>query len=427
MMTKNIKKFIAFAVIGALFISSVFADEEEKKEKKNNQGQGERLIEFRLNFPFSISNNTLMLTDYLVEDLVFDLGEFADKMPSEGFVVNTQTDPSINLKAQIPNGPSVGVDLGLNLYTRLGLSKDVFNFIGHGNGDEEFNLTESLDGFGDVFGYVKANVGWDFNKFSVVVSPSLFTTVVHLRTNNAYVNAYNRDDGTFGFLVNGNFEAYSVIPVNESIKSSEYWQNFNSYTPELWKALGFDIAGSVEVPIFDWLKVTGSARVPLIPSHLTNKTELTVTASQETSVNEIAAGKTESPAYDFQVGETQDTSYYINRPLKLYGQGDFSFLADMINLSAGVGIGVEHPFAKDKAEMGFYFDYLLGVKANFFGMMFAGFQHDYTDKIFNNTIYCGANLKFFEIDLGAKFTSSYFTSSFKGDGLGLYTSIAFGF
>ncbi len=418
MMTKSKKLLAALAVIGTLFVSSASAKD----------GMGERIFEFRLNTPFSISNNTLMLTDYLVEELVFDLGEFADNMPSNGFIINTQTDPSINILAQIPYGPSVGVDLGLNLYTRLGLSKDVFNFIGHGNGDEEFNLTETLDGFGDVFGYVRANVGWDFfNKFKVVVSPSLFTTIYHFRTKDAYVNTYNREDGTFGFLVNGNFEAYSVIPVNKDIVTAAYWENFLSYTPELWSALGFDVGGSLSYSVNDWITVTGSARVPLVPSHLSSKTEMTVTASQETSVNEIAAGATENPAFDFTMGETTDTSYYINRPLKAFAQADISLLADMINVSAGAGLGIEHPFAKDKEEMGIYLDYLVGVKASFLGMLFAGIQHDFTDKIFTNTVYCGANCKFFEIDLGAKFTSPSFASSFKGDGLGIYTSLAFGF
>lgn len=411
---KKISKILSVLLVAAVFAVSMSAEEKSG-----------RFIEVKTNVPVTLTNNTLSLLDFFVPEVVLDLGEIADRMPSDGFIFSAETKPSLSVTAALPVGPKFGVDAGVDIYTKLGLSKSLFDFIGNGNTDP-IDITEKLDAYGDVFGYVQANLAWQTKKLSWCVSPSIYTTFLHASSNGSYVRAYNDEDGNFGYDLNGIFDIYSVLPVSQEMMTAEYWQNVASYSPELWSCVGFDISGSASYPVTDMITVSGTVRIPVVPSHINQKTTVTATSSFETSVNQIADGTMTTPAVETNIGESVATNYSINRPLKLDVRGDIELVNGLVDCYAGAGIGYTHPFSKIKSEQAVYADYLLGAQINLINMLRISLQHDYTDQIFSNTLELCANLKFVEIDLGASLSSSSFISSFRGDGFGAYVTFCVG-
>lgn len=388
-----------------------------------------RLVELKFELPFGLTNNTLALADYFVPEIVIDLSEFVEKMPSEGFVIGTRFDPSIAAKVSLKNGPMVAAKVGLNTYTRLGLSKDVFDFIANGNErNKDLSIKESIDGYFDMFGYVEGSVGFTFDKkYHFTATPALYTTVYHMGLYNSYVNVFNKLDGSFGFIVEGNIDTYSVIPVNDTIITAEYWQNYNQYINMLWMALGFDCGADFGWDISRNLKLNAYLRMPLVPSHLNEKTIIKYSAAEETSVNEIATGEIKDIEQDLQFGETVSVDYYINRPLKASVGLDYSLLGNMINCFGKVGLGIEHPFAENKEEMGVYVDYLLGARLSLLNMFKITLSTECNDMIYSQSLNVAANLKFLEIDAGISSSSSNLLSSLRGSGISVYTAFCIGF
>lgn len=388
-----------------------------------------RLVELKFDLPFTVANNTVGILDYLVPEVEVDLSDFVKQMPSNGFVFSTDFNPSISANVYLFDKFMVGLNTGINMYSRFGLSKDVFDFIANGNDEnDDLNVTEKIDGYSDMFAYLKADLGFtlDSGKYEVLVSPTFFTTVYHAVMEDSYVNAFNRLDSSFGFNVNGNIDFYSVLPISEELLSPEYWSDYSKYLSNLWMAFGMDVAGQVSTSLLDNLKITGSFRVPLVPSHLNGKTGIRYNASMDTNITEIASGTANEITQDVSFGETYEGDYIVNRPLKVFVQGDYSLLNEMIVCTAGIGLGYEHPFASNGEESSAYVDYLLQGKLNLMDMFNVTLSTECMDMIYRHSLSAGANLKFFELNVGGSLSSSTFSSSFRGTGLSLFTTLTIG-
>lgn len=410
-MTK-LKKIIASLLVASACLSPVVAEESS------------RLAELSLNLPISISNNTIGLVDIFVPELVIDLGDFADRMPNAGLIISGSVDPSVGVKVRVPYLCTIGATMGVNIYTRFQLSKDVFTFIGHGNSvEEDLDIKEGIGAFADAFVYVQGDVGLNLAGFKITATPAVFTTLYHAVTDNSYVEAFNRLDGTFGYKLNGNFDIYSPIPISQDLLTIEYYTNLD---PAVWNAIGFDCGFGISKQITDMINIRGNCRVPIMPSHLTSVTGAYVTSEYETSVNEISTGEIHDGQFDYGLKETQTADYIINRPFKINAYGDFSLAGGMLLLTGGLGLGVEHPFAPNKDEMGVYYEYLLAARLNFLNMINVTASTELTDQIYRNSISAGINIRFVELNLGASLSSSTFASSFRGDGLSAFVNLTIG-
>lgn len=397
-------KKIVTLFCAVLFSTAVFAD-----------FFGPRFFEMTTSVPFSATNNLFMLDDIMKKNAVIDLAKLADSLPESGFNVIVNSNPYYGMNLNIKDFHT-GFKAGVDAFSKFTLSKDLFDFIGHGN-----ELYEDIDIqaiiTGDVFFHLDFNCEFKMGNFKFGFMPSAFLPLAHVSTENSHITFTNSEDGTVGIDMLSTATLYTLYDFTDTDLSADKFLN----------GIGCDFTGRMEYLYSDSMSIFGSLRVPIYPGHLSSYSYYTLGMNAALNLTSIAEGNLDGlkPAIESTLAEK--TLYSIHRPLKAYLQADFKPIGPFCTINAGFGIGIRNPFAKEKSEIAFYPEYYFGCKLNAGGFANCCFSTEYKDELYKHQISGMVNFRLIQFELGLAAASASISSSFKGSGLSLYFITSWGF
>lgn len=373
----------------------------------------ERFFEIQIGVPADFSNNAISLDDIFKKELTLDLAKIANEMPSEGLnlIVDAKPYVAINLNiAFIHLGMSAGVDV----YEKMGISKDFFDFLGKGNEVGE-TLTFDFNNYTDLFAFCEADVGIDFSNFSIHVTPSLFVPIFSSSGSVAKVTFLNDEEGNINLNMNTNFSVYSNFDKYDENILSDLFSNGN----------GFDVGVSASLPFGRKLVFSGKARIPIVPGSYQYKysSYYEATTTMNLLDSSLNSSETNGNIKDFSK-EVLEEKIYINRPMKFNLYADYLLVGNVLKLRAGGGMGVFRPFLTDSFT---YPEYYFSAGINLFDFIKASISTEYTSQIFKHQIALGINVRLIELDCGVSLQSTDFMKSFSNNGFGAYAIVSIGF
>ena len=437
-MKKIALSFVLFvSLIGASFAENFFAH---------------RFFEIKVDVPVQVSNNLIGITDIFQEEAIIDLPQIADNVAFNGAAIKAGASPTLGIKLDIPRGLIFGIEFGVEADVGIGLSKQLFEFLGHGNvgmKENEFEIKTS-NTYSDLFATATLTGGWNTKKTKLEVSGTIFSTIAHFDASNTGARVYiNDQENKVGFDAKLDAKVYTISNMNEI-----------SDTQKLLNALkgniGFDLSGKYKYDLFRFLSVGATARIPLVPSKLSTGYSVVYDISQEFDLDsmlgkesESSESSTETPKQEEEEGQSQeegmfaflgeptllDTPYSIHRPMKLGLSADFHPFGTLLSANGYLGIGFRHPFTDviNKVTTGglekthFYVDYSVGGRLSLWNILSFTLSHSYMDEIFKNEFALAFNIRLVEVDAGVSFQSPSFTKSFTGAGLGAFVTVSVGF
>lgn len=418
------KKLFVTSVLIISMLSAVFAQ----------NSFGHRFFEIKVNPDLNASTNLMSLEEILQKELVIDLKAIANSMSDDGVRAVANVKPAFEINIDVPHGLILGIGAGVQVDASIGLSKDLFNFIGNGNGDNAIDIKARANNtYADLFAYSSLAIGWNGENYSWTVTPTVFASLAHFDASKSYVQLFNDENGTFGYKAHADINAFTSVDMNQAQNNPDASIN------ELFNGNGFDIAGKLDVNLFRFLSVGVNTRIPLKPSSLNRSTRIEMDYEGQVSINDLLKGDDnttptpdENPNGDeggFVIPDSVllDDPYTIHRPLKFAVGVDFHPVGNLLSDYAAIGIGVRHPFAKDKTETKAYIDYLVGTRLSLWNILILDVSHAREDEIFKNKATLGLNLRLLEADLGVSLQSVDFAKSFGGAGLGIDLAICIGF
>ncbi|MBR6582340.1 MAG: hypothetical protein IKK80_01850, partial [Treponema sp.] len=90
-------------------------------------------------------------------------------------------------------------------------------------------------------------------------------------------------------------------------------------------------------------------------------------------------------------------------------------------------IAVRNPGAQNKDEVFSYTEYMLGCRLSLANLLSLYLSTEYTDEIYMQKASLSLNVRLFEIVTGIATSSSSFTKTFQGSGLGAFVTVYVGF
>lgn len=395
----------------------------------------DRFFDLNLKADAAVSNNLFGITDIAKEVIVIDFTKIAEEMKdgNKDFNESVSGEVSAGLKIDIPHGLVLGIDAGLQLYESLDIGKELFYFLGYGNEPNQ-DIDISTSGYVDMFVYTKVDIGWNTKKFKLVLSPSLYSTLLHVSTEGTNVVVKNTVDGKFAYELNGNFSIYSVSNSVVDLYNEMMGGNYlilldegKNLLQNLWGNVGVDLAANFEYDVSQNFTLNGGIRVPVLPCSLSSKSSFTVKSAWETSVLDLAQGNMTAPTFETAItSESGNIDYKINRPMKITLGGDLHAWNNVMNYYGSVGLCLEHPFSGENLLDTLYFDYLAGLRVSLLNLISLNFSTERTDKVYKQKLALGLNIRLAEIDVGVATASSDFMYSLKGGGLSAFANIHIG-
>ena len=359
-----------------------------------------RFFEFKVDVPVEISNNLIGLTDVLQETVVIDLSKIADNVALRGAALKAGTSPSIGFKLDIPHGLILGLSVGAEADIGVGLSKDLFEFLGKGNvGMENRFKMEASNTYADLFATAKVDGGWNFKKSRLEVSGTAFSALAHFDASGTKAEVYlNDNENSIEFDAKVAANAYTIVQADD-LTSVE------SILNALKNNIGFDVSARYDRDIFKFLTVGAQARIPLVPSKLSVGYVVDYSYSKEIDFDSFLGGEESSEGdsgssvpkqqeeeetetaegYAAYLGQPTmlDTPYSIHRPMKFGITADFHPFGSLLTTNGYLGIAFRHPFAAaiNKATTGgldetqFYIDYSLGGRLSLWDILSLSLSH----------------------------------------------------
>ena len=432
-MKKIALSFILFAsLLGTSFAENFFAH---------------RFFEIKIDIPVNVSNNLVSLTDILQETAVIDLPQIADNVSFKGAAFKAGASPSVGVKLDIPRGLIFGVSAGAQADIGVGLSKDLFEFLGHGNVDmgNEFKM-EASNTYADLFATVTVDGGWNTKKARIEFSGTAFSSIVHFDASNTGARIYlNDEENSAGFEAKVDAKAYTIAGVDDLT-------DIQKLVSSVKGNIGFDVSGSYQRDLSRLLTVGAKVRIPVVPSKMSVGYSVQYDMAKEFNFDSFLGKSDETTETTTQTEvpkeeeeETEDngflgaptilaTPYSIHRPMKIGVSADFHPFGSLLTTSGYFGLGFRHPFAAaiNKAngsvdETQFYIDYSVAGRLSLWNILSLSLSHSYMDEIFKNEIALALNIRLAEVDAGVSFQSPSFTKSFTGAGVGAFLTVCLGF
>lgn len=373
----------------------------------------ERFFEIQFGVPVDFSNNAISFDDVFKKELILDLAKIANEMPSEGLnlIVDAKPYVAINLNIAFIH---IGMSAGVDVYEKMGISKDFFDFLGKGNEVGE-TLTFDFNNYTDLFAFCEADVGIDFSNFSIHVTPSLFVPIFSSSGSVAKVTFLNDEEGNINLNMNTNFSVYSNFDMYDENFLSDLFSNGN----------GFDVGVSASLPFGRKLVFSGKARIPIVPGSYQYKysSYYEATTTMNLLDSSLNSSETNGNIKDFSK-EVLEEKIYINRPMKFNLYADYLLVGNVLKLRAGGGMGVFRPFLTDSFT---YPEYYFSAGINLFDFIKASISTEYTSQIFKHQIALGINVRLIELDCGVSLQSTDFMKSFSNNGFGAYAIVSIGF
>lgn len=417
------KRLLTFLSLNLILLPLCFAQISESDYFSN------RFFELKADVPVQLSNNYFSISDIFgTEDgtVVIDLKDMADSLPKSGFNLAASASPTVGFDINARKF-GFGVLAGLDASANVTVGKELFDFLGYGN---ELYEDINVDGNAniDLFAYAKVPVAFNIKKLEFLVAPSMFIPIVHGVSDDFYATVSNKNDGTIAVNAAADLSLYSIIALSEIIDDEgNFIADATTVSTMLAnafqkKTFGFDLEGAVGWNMSDNLKLSANYRFPIVPGKLNYKTPYNYSLSYEATASTISEATPDSSS---ELGDTEDCTYYINRPLKVNIAADFKpFHNNYFVLSAMGGLGVRHPFS---SEVVYFPEYSFGLKSSLASILTAKLKTSYIEQVFIHQVTLGLNVRVIELDVGISSQSSSFVSAFKGSGLGAFVTLHVGF
>ncbi len=360
--------------------------------------------------PVNFSNNAIPLKDLLKKEIVIDLKKIATGMPQEGLTLNTSAYPLYGMHLNIGN-VFIGASAGLDAYGQLGISKDIFDFIGNGNRIGE-TINVELNDYIDVFVHSDFDFGLKLNKYGIHIAPSLFLPIISATGDTARASFVNDEDGNIVVSANADFKVHSIIDINNMDSMSQL---------NVSDGLGFDLGFQYEYFLSKRATLGFDARIPIVPGKLAYETGVGFSMNYNMNIFDMENATNSS---DIINGDTVRKLYYVNRPMKLTGYVDYKLMGSLLSTKLGGGLGVYHPFVDNTK---FYPEYYIGATLNIFYILKLGLSTEYTDRVFKHQTSFTFNTRILQLDVGTSLQSTSFTKSFTGSGYGAFVMFTVGF
>lgn len=381
----------------------------------------ERYFEMNLYAPVSISNNAFSLNDILKKDLVIDFKDIANSLPKNGLNSIFKFSPCYSINVRTPK-VHVGLSVGLDLYDKFSISKDLFDFLGNGNKIGE-PITVSIKNDADFFIHSDITVGIKNNDSNLIIKPSVFIPLASTFGEIGKMSFVNNADGTIHMNFSSSAKVYSSFDfVDLKDDPSSILNNINM---EMIKKIGVDLDLTYMKQINSELTVGGNIHFPIVPGRITNLVNYRYEYDMEFSASDFANLDSDS-FNDNSESETEydnDIVLKVNRPLKLMGKLNYSPFNSIFLYEVGLGFGVHHPFVEGTYA---YIEYFLALSIHLGGLFETKLSTEYTDQIFKNQLQTKLNLRIVELDLGVSLESSAFAKSFSTSGFGAFVSVSAG-
>ena len=437
-MKKLLISFVLFAsLIGASFAENFFSH---------------RFFEVKLDVPVEVSNNLLGLTDIFKKDVVIDLAEIADNVADKGAAIKGNIAPALSIGIDIPRGLILGVKVGAEADIGVGLSDDLFEFLGKGNvGMDNKYKMGAENTYADLFATASVNAGWNTKKSRLEFTGTAFSALAHFDASDTYAKLYINDkENSFGYEANLDAKLYTNVNINNG------FDDINAILNSITNNMGFDLSASYKRDLFRFLSVGATARIPLAPSKLSLCSSVSSKYSGEYSIEQMLGTNNDDGNNSGDVEEEKEeneaskeaafdpknmlgdpvvlaTPYAIHRPMKIGISANFHPFGSLLTTSGYLGLGIRHPFASvinsgiDIANTDYYVDYAIAGRLSLWNIISFELSHEHMDEVYKNAFALSVNIRLVEVDAGVSLQSPNFTKSFTGAGLGAFATVAIGF
>lgn len=401
-----------------------------------------RFFEVKLDVPVAVSNNLVGLTDIFQKTVVIDLPGIADSLKlADAASVRADAAPTLSINLDIPNGPIFGIQIGAEADVSVGLSKDIFEFIGHGNASMGNSFTQkTTNTYADVFGTAALTGGWNGKKTRVAVKGTAFWALAHVDASETYVKVYNNESNNeFGVEAKLDAKVYAPFDFMHGMDDIE------AIISQAGNGIGFDVSADIQRDVFRFLTMGVQTRVPIMPSKLNMCASAEKSFDYSVCFDDLLKGEEQnsqgestgtgsSSGSEQQEGEDSILSeftqlakpYEIHRPLKLGVSADFHPFGTLLTTSGYIGVGIRHPFSKDNTT-DFYIDYSVAGRLSLWNILSFELCHSYYDEVFKNELAVQLNIRLVEVDAGVSLQSTNLAKSFTGAGFGAFVTVAIGF
>ena len=408
-----------------------------------------RFFEFKVDVPVEVSNNMMGLTDVLQEIVVIDLSEIAKRVAFKGAEIKAFAAPAFSINLDIPRGLILGLSVGLEGDASVGLSKELFEFLGNGNAGigDDFKV-ETSNTYADIFATASVKGGWNFKKSKIEFEGTAFSSIAHFDATQTSARIFVKDN-KIGVDAKLDAKGYAICDLTD-------YKNVSGILNSIRESIGFDVSAKYQREVFKYLTLGAQARIPLVPSRLNLGYDVSYSYGKYLGFDEFLGTDDDDDGSSSEVPQIQegddedddltgleeilgkpktlDTPYAIHRPLKLGVSADFHPFGSLLCTTGYLGVGCRHPFASainqkngGVDETQFYVDYSIGGRLSLWNILSFSLSHSCMDEVFKNQFTVELNIRVIEVDAGVSFQSTSFAQSFTGAGVGAFVTVCVGF
>ena len=390
-------------------------------KKVNLLRKPKRIFEIGFQVDTGVSNNFLNAKDFFVEEVVIDLPQMSEDVPSDGWQIDFLFNNNLYVNLNLINNMQFGVNFGVDAYGFVNVSKKLFDYLGKG-----FNYYETLhvggNAEGESFFYTQAKIGFDLFGFHITAKPALVKPLLKLETNDMYGAYKNDSDGSVIVSAIADMTVYGGTNLEPIFEGDS--KNI-SIGEDIFKNCGFDFEICVEHSFFSTLQCGAYLRVPMVPGKFGYKSDILMSFDyQVDGLKYLINQEGEDPDVKDIEKTYGSASLNVHRPFKTGIEVAWRPLGNWFSLGALAGLGIRQPYTSDAK---YFAEYNLSCEATMLNMLGGWFSTGYFNEIFKHEAGIIMNFRFVELDLGVSLQGSDFKSSFKGAGIGAFVNFAVGF
>lgn len=400
-----------------------------------------RFFEVGTDVTVDVDQNAVTVPEVFTKDVVIDLTALADSMGDDGMIINANGDADLFINTNFGSKFGMGLFFDVDASARIGLSKDLFTFLGHGN-ELDTPIVTAVSASLEAYAEVGTTIKMKFGKFGVKVTPSYFLPLVYMPQPTASVTVTTATDGTMTAVGDAFFSIYSLIGLSSVFDENFQFMGFDSLvsaasnTDSLFSMLsngGVDLNATVEYPLFRSLDVGVYTRVPIVAGKLNYVTSGNATYSA--TVNPILTSYAGGDAVSFtSEGPTfsgvsyGEETYSVNRPLRLGIEGAWRPFGKWCTFRPLVGFAARNPFGEDFSwSTSVYPEYSLAADMRFFYVLGLNLATEYKEQVFLQSFGLTLNFRVFEVDLKVASSSASFVRSWQISGAKAVVGLRVGF
>ena len=382
-----------------------------------------RIFEIGIDADFGVANNYWGVGDVLQKELLIDLKEIANNMPSKGFNLAFHDREQVFLNLNLSSHLQFGVSAGVEANGSLTISNDLFDMLGSGmtlGSKKTIDVTSYADMFADINLSFKTIV----NDFSVTVAPTYFVPLMFVPKTTVSGSVYTTQGGKIRANAESIVDVYTAVDMSSLVEDSEIPEYDIA---EIMSNGGFDLTLVAERYWLDGLSAGMFTRIPIIPGRLKHKMTTRVYAYfEEDNLMDFISDRDKELKKDAGHDDFtySDADYRAYRPFKLGVNATYAPFGEWLKLMPMLAVAVRNPYSSD---MIVYPEYSVDVQLALWRLLFLNAGTAYTDQIFQQRVGFALNLRLVELLAQVRWCGTDFKNSFNLTGSGAFVGVRIGF